>query len=94
MKIKTTIIASFLAGLWLMPAISQADPSTPPFGQAYVDLCKEVANNPNVAKNCQGKCVSFVHVCADERTGLFINPMSAVCLKKYEAVTLACLVGG
>jgi len=53
-----------------------------------VEQCKAIAVNPDAEPNCQGKCISALHVCCDEKTG--ICTFTPQCERKLQAADEAC----
>src|SRR2546430_1630214 len=90
MRVKTShIIAGSLlaAAVWLTPTLSHAQQT---LGQFIVAECRDVVASiaPNNEPDCFGKCVSFLNVCVDKKTGNFQD--SALCDKKLLQLIEAC----
>lgn len=90
----TPIVGGLLAaGLLFISASGHAEN---PVGKAIVESCKDYVQNPpegaDFDTECQAKCVSLNHVCVDEKTGEFVEPITVGCQRQIDQLLEACQV--
>lgn len=91
MNIKTTLIASFVSGLCMFPAMSQAaDALDPPeLAKAILEYC-ETLSGEATTQRCFGACVAAQRACRVEEPTPNPAPVSVGCEKALEHVVAAC----
>lgn len=91
MNIKTTLIASFVSGLCMFPAVSQAaDGLDPPdLAKAILDYCEDVSDGAPTQR-CFGACVAAQRACRVEEPTENPSVISKGCEQALEHVVAAC----